>query len=442
VATAPSAPGRTSTPRATASWPSTAWPADGLLDLHLPDNGRTLQRSPDQNGLEKFNQQSIVDRQWLEFTDDKTVFLNYNTVPRRDAGHPEVHRRRPHLRPSVRRGLGRQPARPAAAIKEGIVPGVPADKDVVYFPYNNGNLVKLAMSLDGGETFSQCLAVDAQVDPTAGFVAADHDSAGNIYVTYAEKGEEKDTYLVALRAADVSKCKGPNPVAQSEDNNVNPASPRRSASTARASRPRSCRGSPPAAPRPGGCRLLRHAQHRQPRRRRLQGDLARLREPDPRRLRRDPQIEQTQATSHPNHYDSICLAGLDCTINGADRSLVDYFTMNYDPVSGRLLVVYNQTAKKPGDAVGNIAAPVSLIQRAGPSNGGKTLTGPPVLRTRTADKPATRSAGGRQRTACSAARRRACPAATTCPRSTCSTSRSARGRPWRPVSRCRTAASP
>jgi hypothetical protein len=78
------------------------------------------------------------------------------------------------------------------------------------------------MSLDGGETFSQCLAVDAQVDPTAGFVAADHDSAGNIYVTYAEKGEDKDTYLVALRAADVAKCKGPNPVAQSEDNNVNP----------------------------------------------------------------------------------------------------------------------------------------------------------------------------------------------------------------------------
>ena len=38
------------------------------------------------------------------------------------------------------------------AIPQGVVPGVPADKDVVYFPYNSGNLVKLAMSLDGGET--------------------------------------------------------------------------------------------------------------------------------------------------------------------------------------------------------------------------------------------------------------------------------------------------
>jgi hypothetical protein len=47
--------------------------------------------------------------------------------------------------------------------------------------------------------FSQCLAVDAGIDPTAGFVAADHDSAGNIYVTYTEKGGGRDTYLVALR---------------------------------------------------------------------------------------------------------------------------------------------------------------------------------------------------------------------------------------------------
>ena len=53
-----------------------------------------------------------------------------------------------------------------------------------------------------------------------------------------------------------------------------------------------------------------------------------------------------------------------------DRSLVDYFTMAYDPVTGRLLVVYNQAAKIPDDAEGRIAAPVSLIQRAGESNNG------------------------------------------------------------------------
>jgi hypothetical protein len=363
-------------------------PLTGFSTFTSPDNGRTLQRSPDQNGLEKFNQQSIVDRQWLEFTDDQTVFLNYNTV----LGGTQV------VQKSTDGGLTFGPQQVAAsdgnrlgqlrAIKEGIVPGVPADKDVLYFPYNSDNLVKLAMSLDGGDTFSQCLAVDAEVDPTAGFVSADHDSAGNIYVTYASKGEDKDTYLVALRAADVAKCKGPNPVGMSEDNNVNPGFTKKirinregiettvmpwvAAGGAPGRVAVADYGTPSVgSPDDGDFKATWHVYVNQT----LDAFAA------------DPQIDQAQATTHPNHYDSICLAGLNCTINGADRSLVDYFTMNYDPVSERLLVVYNQASKKPDDAVGNIAAPVSLIQRAGPSNGGKTLTGPPVVRTSTADKP-------------------------------------------------------
>jgi hypothetical protein len=363
-------------------------PLTGFSTFTSPDNGRTLQRSPDQNGLEKFNQQSIVDRQWLEFTDDKTVFLNYNTV----LGGTQV------IQKSTDGGLTFGPQKAASsdgnrlgqlrAIKEGIVPGVPKDKDVLYFPYNSGNLVKLAMSLDGGETFSQCLAVDAEVDPTAGFVAADHDSAGNIYVTYAEKGEERDTYLVALNAEDVAKCKGPNPVSASDQNNVNPGFTKKirinregvettvmpwvAAGGAPGRVAVAYYGTPSVgSPDSGDFKATWHVYVNQT----LDAFAA------------DPQWDQAQATSHPNHYDSICLAGLNCTIQGADRSLVDYFTMTYDPVSQRLLIVYNQAAKKPDDATGNIAAPVSLIQRAGPSNGGKTLTGPPVVRSSTADKP-------------------------------------------------------
>ncbi len=363
-------------------------PLTGFSTFTSPDNGRTLQRSPDQNGLEKFNQQSIVDRQWLEFTDDKTVFLNYNTV----LGGTQV------IQKSTDGGLTFGPQYAAAsdgnrlgqlrAIKEGVVPGVPADKDVVYFPYNNGNLVKLALSLDGGETFSQCLAVDAEVDPTAGFVAADHDSAGNIYVTYTEKGGQRDTYLVALRAADVAKCKGPNPVSASEMNNVNPGFTKKirvnregiettvmpwvAAGGAPGRVAVAYYGTPSVgSPDSGAFKATWHVYVSQT----LDAFAA------------DPQIDQARATTHPNHYDSICLAGLACTINSADRSLVDYFTMTFDPVSERLLIVFNQAAKKPGDATGNIAAPVSVLQRAGPSNGGTTLTGPPVVRTRTADKP-------------------------------------------------------
>jgi len=103
----------------------------------------------------------------------------------------------------------------------------------------------------------------------------------------------------------------------------------------------------------------------------------------------NPQWDQAQATSHPNHYDSICLTGLGCSVTNGDRSLVDYFTSAYDPASGRILVVYNQASKRPDDLGGVLAQPVALVQRAGPSNGGsgKTVSGPPVLRSGTADKP-------------------------------------------------------
>lgn len=368
-------------------------PLTGFSTFSSPDNGRTLQRSPDQNGLEKFNQQSIVDRQWLTFTDDKTVLLNYNTVIDDGVGPAgQV------IQKSVDGGITYGPQYAAStdggrlgqirAIPQGVVPGVPVDKDVVYFPYSAGNTVKLAMSLDGGDTFSQCLAVDAGIDPTAGFVAADHDTAGNLYVTYTEKGGGRDTYLVALRAADVAKCQGPNPVEQSADNNVDPGFTKKirinregiettvmpwvAAGGAPGRVAVSYYGTPSVGdPDSADFKATWHVYVNQT----VDAFAA------------EPRVDQAQATTHPNHYDSICLNGLACTIDGADRSLVDYFTMAYDPTSERLLVVYNQAAKRPDDATGSIAAPVALVQRAGPSNGGGTVApAPKVVRTGSPDK--------------------------------------------------------
>ena len=364
-------------------------PLTGFSTFSSPDNGRTLQRSPDQNGLSKFNQQSLVDRQWLVFTDDKTVFLNYNAALAVAGAQGQI------IQKSTDSGITYGPQVSVAtdgsrlgqirAIKEGVIPGT--TKDVVYFPYNSGNLVKLAMSLDGGDTWSQCLAVDAEIDPTAGFVAADHDRAGNIYVTYAEKGGDRDTYLVALRAADVPKCKGPAPVENSKDNNVDPGftdkirvnrdgiettvMPWVAAGGAPGRVAVAYYGTPSVGnPDSPDFKATWHVYVNQT----LDAFAA------------NPQVEQARATTHPNHYDSICLAGLTCDITMSDRSLVDYFTMAYDPKGDRLLVVYNQAAKRPGDAEGTIAAPVSIIQRAGPTNGGSTLAvTPPVLRTTTGD---------------------------------------------------------
>ena len=368
-------------------------PLTGFSTFTSPDNGRTLQRSPDQNGLEKFNQTSIVDRQWLVFTDDKTVFLNYNAVvaiPGTPSGQT--------IQKSTDGGLTFGPQYSAStdgdrlgqlrAIREGTIPGI--DKDVVYFPYNSGNLVKLAMSLDGGETFSQCLAVDAEVDPTAGFVAADHDKAGNIYVTYSEKAADaNDTYLVALRAEDVPKCKGPNPVEQSADNNVDPGFTKKIRMN-REGVETTVMPWVAAGGAPGRVAVAFYGTPSvgNPDDGTFQAtwDVYVSQTLDP--FAASPQIDQAKATSHPSHYDSICLSGLGCDVSMGDRSLVDYFTMAYDDRTGRLVVVYNQAAKRPGDPEGYIAAPVVTLQRAGASNKGGTLApGLPVVRTGSTDKP-------------------------------------------------------
>ncbi len=368
-------------------------PLTGFSTFSSPDNGRTLQRSPDQNGLEKFNQTSLVDRQWLVFTDDKTVFLNYNAAVASAPGQPDGQ----IIQKSTDGGLTYGPQLSVAtdgsrlgqirAIKEGVVPGT--TKDVVYFPYNSGTKVKLALSLDGGDTWSQCLAVDAKVDPTAGFVTADHDSAGNIYVTYSEKGDGRDTYLVALKAVNVPKCKGPNPTAQSADNNTDPGFTKKvrmnregvettvmpwvAAGGAPGRVAVSYYGTPSVGNPDLGDFIATWDVY-------VSQTLDAFAE--------TPAIDQVKATTHPNHYNSICLNGLGCStsVPAGDRSLVDYFTMAYDPVTGRLLIVFNQTAKTPSQAEGNIAAPTALVQRAGPSNkGGRLTAGPPVLRTSSPD---------------------------------------------------------
>jgi hypothetical protein len=86
-------------------------------------------------------------------------------------------------------------------------------------------------------------------------------------------------------------------------------------------------------------------------------------------------VSQVQATTHPFHYDSICLNGLACdlAVPAGDRTLADFFAIGYDPVSGRLSVVFNRDGKKPDEALGHVGTPMVLSQIAGPSNNGSTI---------------------------------------------------------------------
>ena len=118
----------------------------------------------------------------MVFTDAKTVFLNYNSLAEgfsvqksTDGGYSYGTRK------VVSTSGGR------IGPMRAILNGTPAQAKI-YFPYDDGNKIKLAYSPDNGETWGNCTVGDAGISPTAGFVVADHDKAGNVYVTYAEKG--------------------------------------------------------------------------------------------------------------------------------------------------------------------------------------------------------------------------------------------------------------
>ncbi|MBA2556533.1 MAG: hypothetical protein H0V12_04185, partial [Chloroflexi bacterium] len=77
------------------------------------------------------------------------------------------------------------------------------------------------------------------------------------------------------------------------------------------------------------------------------------------------QMSQTKATTHPIHWDSICLSGLACSTSGGDRTLLDFFQVRHD-TAGRIRVTYNESNKRYGDAVGPIAIVTYSKQVAGP----------------------------------------------------------------------------
>ena len=314
-----------------------------------PNTGRTLFAGPISESVPG------VDRQWLVFTDEQTVFLNYNQLAAgfvvqksTDGGYsygPQI--------PITERG-GR--IGPLRAILD---PSGDAAKAVVYFPYDFGTKVALAMSTDGGTTWGNCIVGDAEASPLAGFIVADHDKAGNIYVAYSEKGAGRDTYVMPVPAANVSKCKGDTTVV---GNGTKILINRGTTKTTVM----------PWVVASGAAGRFAVAyygtdQEGNP-------DLGTLDAAwyvhvgmSLNAFAPNPEVDQILATSHPMHYDSICLNGLACTIDGADRTLVDYFAMDMNPVDGRLNIVYNNAAKKPDEVAGHVGNPIVTTQMSGPS---------------------------------------------------------------------------
>ena len=86
-------------------------------------------------------------------------------------------------------------------------------------PWTKGEQVNLAVSHDGGDTWTDCkVASGATVTGgTAGFAVADHDSAGNVYVVWADSSDYH-TWLSVLTADKLAACSQPvSDVAATDD---------------------------------------------------------------------------------------------------------------------------------------------------------------------------------------------------------------------------------
>jgi hypothetical protein len=323
-----------------------------------------------------------VDRQWLTFLDANTVLLNYNQQEPRQVV----------VQKSTDGGLTfgvRVPATPVNPDFPGPLRTLPASQNpkgngqpVAYFPWSVGDDIDLAISFDGGTTFSDCRAAVAPGQPTL-FTTADSDAQGNVYLAYGENATFH-TYATAIHNADLAKC--------AEGLDKNPSANPGFSSPVQVDR--GAIGSTVfpwlvAGGAPGRVAVAFYGSETDgdPNQGAFKGSWNVYVDQSLNLLSPGATFSQTRATTHPVHYDSICLEGLGCDVAGGDRSLADFFAIDYDPTRRALQVVYDTTYKRPGDAEGTIATPTVVTQTDGPSNGGGSLTAahPAALRTSSTD---------------------------------------------------------
>ncbi len=343
----------------------------GFTTATSPDNGHTLTPGGFDVAGGVTTEGGAADRQWMTFTDASTVLLAYN-------------QQQPRNTVVVKSTDGGQTYSPVASVvaPNPQFPGPMryiASNHTVVMPYTKGGQINLAISSDDGSTWTNCKVATAHGGGTAGFATADVDAAGNVYVTWTDTADYH-VWLAALHAADVSGCNEsianvnadphglPNvdpgwttPLQVDRGNVRTTVFPWVAAGGATGRATVAFYGTETDGdPNTGAFKAAWNVYASQS----LNVFAA------------SPTAAQVQVTTHPFHYDSICLNGLGCDLAApaGDRSLADFFAITENRVDGRLSIVFNRTNKKPDDAAGYVATPMVATQIAGPSNGGGTVT--------------------------------------------------------------------
>ena len=310
----------------------------------------------------------LVDRQWVVATSTQKVFHSFNrAVPRQievcesnDAGltYPDCTIVGPD-------SLFPGPLRAIPGNLNQVNPGKP----IVYFPWSQDTTVKLGVSMDNGATWDNCLVGTTAGEPGNLFPVADADEDGNIYVAYGDDADF-NIYMKSLAIRDLQNCQGGT--ASRADFMVDPGF----------SDPVVVNRKPVqtalfpwlvASGEPGRVAVAMYGTQTPGR-----GDALTPKSwnvyvnQSLNALSSDPDFSQVQATTHPMHYDQVCLFGIACTAGG-DRSLVDFFAIDYNPTNGEYVVVFNTAHKRPDDVAGTVSTPMVFRQIAGPSAGGGTV---------------------------------------------------------------------
>jgi hypothetical protein len=357
----------------------------GFATSTSPDNGHTLTSAGADTTGGVTSNGTLADRQWMTFIDDKTVLLSYNQQEPRNTV----------VLKSTDGGLTYSPLSSTAAPNPDF-PGPMhyiSSLHTVVMPWTKGEQVNLAISQDGGTTWTEC-KVGPSPGGTAGFATADVDSAGNVYVAWADK-LDYHTWLAALPASKVTSCNQSfADVSNSSDGE--PTTDAGFSAPIQIDRDAVRTTVFPwvaAGGAPGRVAVAFYGTEKDgdPNTGAFKASWDVYVSQSLNALDTSPTVAQVKATTHPFHYDSICLNGLGCDLSvpAGDRSLADFFAITYDQKDGRLSVVFNRTNKKPDDAAGYVATPMVATQIAGPSNGGGTVTvsGRDIVRSSTTDAP-------------------------------------------------------
>lgn len=356
----------------------------GFTTASSPDNGHTLTPGGFNVAGGVTTEGAASDRQWQTFTDASTVLLSYNQQEPRNTVVVK----------STDGGVTYSPVASIAAPNPDF-PGpmhyIPSLHTVV-MPWTKGGQVNLAISQDDGTTWTDCKVAPGTGGGTAGFATADVDKAGNVYVAWTDTANYH-TWLSGLPASKVAGCnQSISDVTATSDGEptVNPGwttplqmdrdavrttvFPWVAAGGATGRAAVAFYGTPvDGDPNTGTFKAAWDVYVSQ----------------TLNVFSSSPTAAQVKATTHPFHYDSICLNGLGCdlAVPAGDRSLADFFAITYNRADGRLSVVFDRGNKKPDDASGYVATPMVATQIAGPSNGGGTVkvSGRDPLRSSTTD---------------------------------------------------------